>query len=130
MAAQLESRRVLGERLFVIPPGRVAVQVSATVLVESGSSLEIRDAVEASLLSRLSDRKISPDVEPWPLGRPVAVGELESLIATVDGVRAAIDVMVARVGQEPGGDPVTIAPDEIAILAPDCLTLHIAWGRA
>jgi hypothetical protein len=126
----LEPFRLLGERLFVISPGLVSIQVSATVQIGRDDSKEIEKAVTHQILARLNDRKSMDGIEPWPLGRQVTVGELESIIAVIPGVRAAIDVRLARIGEPLAAAPIDLSPDEIAVLAPENLTLRISVGHA
>lgn len=129
VATSLEPCRVLGERLFVISPGLVPVQVSATALLSGDHPEDIEKSIRQRLLARFSDRKTIKGFEPWPPGRQVTIGELESLIATVPGVRAATDVRIARTGESLVLEPILLAPDEIAVLAPENLDLRISRGR-
>jgi hypothetical protein len=98
VAAALEARRVLGERLSVIAPRRVSVDIAARVTASGGDLEALRADLEARLRARLGDLRVRADIDPWPLGREVTRGEVEALLAVAPGVRGVTNVTLARGG--------------------------------
>jgi predicted phage baseplate assembly protein len=97
VAAALRPRRVLGERLTVIAARPVPVRVRAELLVEAGvDATRIETEAVALLNARLSDIAVGDQVDPWPIGRPVTVGEIKTLLAGIDRVIAVPCCELAR----------------------------------
>ena len=95
----LAARRVLGEWLTVATVVPVPVAVDAELLVAAGADQErIRDAAVQVLRERLSldKRRDDQTIEPWPAGRPVTGPELETLLASVEGVIAVTSLRFGR----------------------------------
>lgn len=110
IAAALKPHRVLGERLSVIAARPVVVRVKAVLLVNPGADAEKIKAEAVELLdARLSDIAISDRVDPWPIGRPVTVGEIKTLLAAIGQV---IAVPVCELAQGEG----VFAEESIALL--------------
>jgi hypothetical protein len=119
IAGNLAARRVLGERLAVTVIEPVAVAVDVTLLVAAGSDQErIRTEVRQRLRERLSIDKMRDDqtIDPWPAGRPVTIAELETLTATVDGVIAVTDLLIARAGQARANMSLPLSRIEAAVI--------------
>lgn len=113
----LAPRRVLGERLVIAAVTPVDVDVTAVLLVAAGSDLErIRGQAELRLGDRLAivRRREDQQDEPWPSGRPVTTGELETLLAAVEGVVAVADLRIARVGKPSAKTAISLARTEAA----------------
>ena len=83
----------------------------------------IQEAVRAVLQARLSASRKSPKIEPWPSGRPVTIGELEALIAGVEGVMAVPRLRVGGRGDPPEQISVPLARTEVAIAG----AISLAW---
>lgn len=116
----LAPRRVLGERLSVVAVEEVKVDVEALLLVAAGSDqVRIRGDAEQYLRERLATVKRGDDQEiaPWPSGRPVTIAELETLLASVDGVLAVTDLRLARAGETPARVSLPLARTEVALAA-------------
>ena len=114
----LAPRRVLGERLSILAVEEVPVDVSAELRVSAGSdSGTIEEEAKQQLQRRLAAVKAEGehDVEPWPSGRPVTIGELEALLASVPGVVAVIDLRLARSGEEPRRVSLPLTPTQVAV---------------
>lgn len=113
---RLASRRVLGERLSLAAAELVTIAVAAELLIASGSDApSIREAVETVLKARLSAFRKSPTIEPWPSGRPVTIGELEALVAGVEGVVAVPRMRVGARGDPPARMSVLLGRTEVAV---------------
>lgn len=112
----LRPHRVLGERLSVLALDRFPLRVEALLLVEDGLDPEpIIAAAKARLDARLSDVRVQPDVEPWPAGRTVTTGEMQTLLVGVSGVIAVKSCRIARGTDLFGEADVPLSPDETAI---------------
>ena len=122
----LADRVPLGERLRVRGPRYVPVEVSLTVTLEAGADPEVvRRAVTERIRHRLSDLVRSDDIEPWPLGRPVADHELMALAASADGVL----VVTAASVRESGGEfrPCVELPDHgVAVVGSGSIAVQMA----
>jgi hypothetical protein len=117
---RLAPRRVLGERLSLAAAEPVTIAVSAELLIASGSDAPtIEDGVRAVLQARLSATKKKkqepPEIEPWPSGRPVTIGELEALVAGVEGVVAVPRLRIGRDDDAPEQVSVPLARTEVAV---------------
>jgi len=123
---RLAPRRVLGERLALAAAEPIAVSVSAQLLIASGSdSPAAEKAVRAALEARLSASRRSPKIDPWPSGRPVTIGELEALVAAVDGVAAVPRLEIARGGDAPAPVSIPLAPTQVAVAGAIALDLRV-----
>jgi hypothetical protein len=97
IAAELKPHRVLGERLSVIAAQRVLVRVKAELLVEAGVDAEkLRAEATDRLNARLSDIVVDDRIDPWPIGRPVTIGEIKTLLAGIDQAIAVPACELAR----------------------------------
>jgi Baseplate J-like protein len=125
----LAPRRLIGERLSVVGPGHVGIDITLRLLVGAGADTsELQDEVKADLEARLSDLRQDDDVEPWPLGRPVTISEIEGRVARISGVLAVLACRIARAGGVGAGDDdnhVELAKTEIAIAG----TIDIGFQR-
>jgi hypothetical protein len=115
VAARLEPRRVLGERLLVQSPVVIPVNVWLTATVEEGvPPEEVRQAVVGVVRGRLAVLARLDEIEPWPLGRTVTTAEIETLAVGVNGVVTVTSVEVARAGEPPGRAPISLPRDGLA----------------
>jgi hypothetical protein len=113
---RLAPRRVLGERLSLAAAEPVTIAVSAELLIAAGSDTPaIEEAVRTVLRARLSASRKSPKIAPWPSGRPVTIGELEALVAGVEGVIAVPRLRVGGRGDPPEQISVPLARIEVAV---------------
>jgi len=113
---RLAPRRVLGERLSLAAAEPVTIAVSGELLIASGSDAPtIEKAARTVLQARLSASRKSPTIEPWPSGRPVTIGELEALVAGVEGVVAVLRLRVGGRGDPPRHMSVPLARIEVAV---------------
>ncbi len=120
VAGALAPRRVLGERLAVVTATPVDVDVEAVLLVAAGADqARIRADAEQRLGDRLAavKRRADQEIPPWPSGRPVTVTELETLVASVDGVAAILSLRIMRKGETPALVSLPLARTEIAVAA-------------
>jgi hypothetical protein len=123
---RLAARRVLGERLSLVVAEPVTIAVSAELLVAGGSDAPaIRKAAIAVLQARLSASRKSPSIEPWPSGRPVTIGELEALVAGVEGVIAVPRLRVGGRGDPPEQVSVPLARIEVAVAGEIDIALQV-----
>jgi len=113
---RLAPRRVLGERLSLAAAEPVSIAVAADLLIASGSDAPaIEEAVRTVLQARLSASRKAPTIEPWPSGRPVTIGELEALVAGVEGVVAVPRLRIGGRGDPPEQVSVPLARIEVAV---------------
>ncbi|MEA3016221.1 MAG: hypothetical protein QOI38_943 [Sphingomonadales bacterium] len=123
---RLAPRRVLGERLSLSAAEPVTIAVSAELLIAAGSDApSIEKAVLAVLRARLSASRTSPTIAPWPSGRPVTIGELESLVAGVEGVVAVPRLRVGGRGDPPEQMSVPLARIEVAVAGAIAIALRV-----
>ena len=116
MAARLYSGRVLGERLVLVGPVIVAVDVSITVTVEAGAVLaDVERAVRRRVYRRLAAVAGADADPPWPLGRDLAAMDLTAVAATVPGVGDVLTVRIGRAGGPLGTDPIPAPPDGLVV---------------
>ncbi|MFG1990752.1 hypothetical protein ACGFJ7_12340 [Actinoplanes sp. NPDC048988] len=102
VAARLEPRRVLGERLVVRGPVVVTVDLWLTVTPEPGvTAADAVAAAERALGDRLSPARA-------PLGRGLTVADVRTIAATAPGVA---DVPGVRMTPEPR----TVRPDAMVV---------------
>jgi len=115
IAGRLAPRRVLGERLSLVAAEPVAIAVSLELLIAAGSDAPaIEKAVRERLEARLSPSRKCPEIDPWPSGRPVTIGELEALVAAVKGVLAVPRLRLGGRGDAPEQVSVPLSPIEVA----------------
>ena len=87
VAAYLDERRVLGTRLIVEPPRYRGVTVVAHLRGRPGADTNrVRTQALAALNQYLHPLVGGPERDGWPFGRPVQVGELNSVLQAVSGV--------------------------------------------
>lgn len=123
---RLAPRRVLGERLSLAAAEPVTVSVSAELLIAAGSDWKaIEKDVRTVLQARLSASRKSPSIDPWPSGRPVTIGELEALVAEVEGVVAVPWLRVGLGDDPPGKVSVPLARIEVAVAGAIGLTPRV-----
>ena len=103
--AQLDDRRVLGERLLVTGPKLKGIDITAKLIASQGAD---RSAVASAawdvLRARFSDLQRHDKIEPWPLGRILTCGEVKTLLANLDDVSAVISCEIAVSGGTPAAD--------------------------
>ena len=106
----LEQGRILGERLLVIAPKVVVVDVEVTVTAEPGTPLhDVEAAVHSNVAQRLSVLDHGDGIAPWTLGQSVTVEELKAVAAEAAGV-----MFVSECGLAPAGEPPDVEPVELA----------------
>lgn len=117
IASAIEPYRVLGERLKVITHQQVPIRIEATLLIGEGKDSErIKAESVKRLKGRFSDIPTTDEnSNPWPLGRPVTVGEIKALLSTIPNVIAVTDCKVARKNEPFAEKDIQLARDEIAI---------------
>ena len=82
-------RMLLGERLAVIAPAYVALEVRATLLAAPGyDTIEVQARVTAMLQDWFRFLPDPSGATVWPLGRAVEVLDVKARLRKVDGVRA------------------------------------------
>lgn len=114
VAARLEQRRVLGERLVVQGPTVVAVDVELVLTVEPGSvEADVYAAAERSIRNRLSPVQRVTGIEPWPIGRELTASDVAAVAATVPGVVTVSSVVLAEAGSQPTDGAVAVPPDGV-----------------
>ena len=124
--ARLAPRRVLGERLSVAAAEPVTIAVAADLLIASGSDApSIEESVRAVLQARLSASRKSPEIDPWPSGRSVTIGEIEALVAGVEGVVAVPRLRLGGRGDPPEQVSVPLERIEVAVAGTIDLTLRV-----
>jgi predicted phage baseplate assembly protein len=127
--AALDEHRVLGERLIVAGPRIVLVDVELRATIQPGAVAEtVRQAIVTALRNRLSDVRRADDMSPWPLGRPVTVQELTTIVANVEGVVTVPICRIARNGEALGVRPIEIDRDAVAIAVAPRVTIDAAGG--
>jgi predicted phage baseplate assembly protein len=129
--AVLDDQRVLGERLMVRAPALELIDLVVSLTVDEGAQLlAVREAVEDRLRARLSDLRRRDDIDPWPLGRRLSCGEIEALVANVDGVAIVPSCRMARAGEPVGTADIAIARDGIAVAADIRIDARAGNGEA
>jgi hypothetical protein len=115
--AAIQQHRVLGEKLTVITHQRVSIRIEATLLVNTGKNGEnIRSEAINRLKVRLTDIAIQDaNSNPWPLGRPVTIGEIKALLTTVPDVIAVSVCKLAREGGLFSEQDILLKRDEVAV---------------
>jgi hypothetical protein len=115
--AAIKKYRVLGERLTVITHQRVSIQIKATLLINSGKDNEkIKTEAIKQLKARLSDiPNADANNKPWPLGRPVTVGEIKTLLSAIPDVFAVTACKLARKGDPFTEQDIPLKRDEVAV---------------
>jgi hypothetical protein len=112
----LKPLRLLGERLYVSPPIYLGVTLAMTLVVEADAdAAEVRSTAEGMVRARLWDVRRREDVDPWPAGRDVTVGEFEGLMAKMQSVVRVTDCRIAREGAVPGRETIELGDREIAL---------------
>jgi hypothetical protein len=125
----LDEHRVLGERLIVVSPRIVFIDVELRATIEPGAVADtVRHAIVTALRNRLSDVRRADDAIPWPLGRPVTVMELTTTAANVEGVMTVPTCRIAREGEALGEQSVEIARDAVAIALAPRVTVDVGGG--
>jgi uncharacterized phage protein gp47/JayE len=123
---RLAPGRVLGERLLLAAAEPVTIAVAVELLIASGSDAPtIEAAVNTAIEARLSACRKSQTIEPWPSGRPVTIGELEALVAGVDGVIAVPRLRVGGRGDRPEQVSVLLARTEVAVAGAIDIALRV-----
>ena len=122
LSDRLVAGRPLGERLHVVQPIYVPVNLEATILIESDADeASVHQAVNAALASRLNDLQKPHSPPPWPIGLSVTTGELERLMSSVDQV---ISVLESRISDDEGSSaPISLPTQGIATIGEVALTL-------
>jgi hypothetical protein len=127
VAARLDRRRVLGERLVVQGPVTVAVDLSLTITTEPGTEAgDVATGVTRAVRNRLSALPGPDPVDPWPLGRDLTISEVEAIAARVPGVATVPVVRVAVAGDPPGAGPVPVPPDGLVVAHGVEITVEVA----
>jgi hypothetical protein len=75
----------------------------------------VTGAVERRIRDRLSPVARSDGTEPWPLGRPLSVNELEGLAVGVAGVATVDKTQTARAGEPPAEEPILVPRDGLVV---------------
>ena len=117
-AALLEPGRLLGERLHVSPPRYRYIDVALDLLVEADAPLStVQARAEDLLRQRLWDlpRQSEPVIDPWPPGRPVTVGEIQTLMTSLEAVIAVPDCKIAVAGEPLSDATIHLDDREIAL---------------
>lgn len=115
---ELVPHRVLGERLTVALARAVPVEIGATLIARDYvDAASVRECAEQRLRARLSDVRIDPALEPWPLGHPVNVLEIKALLAGVPGVVAVEDVALSSSADATARARLDLKADQVAVLA-------------
>ena len=109
--------RILGERLLVAIKREQPVDIRAGITIADGALPgDVVAAVRRVLQARLSRRRRSQSIDPWPSGRHVQLGELETIIARVDNVVSVVSCVFGRQGEAMSTEPVYLEADTIAVL--------------
>ena len=116
--AEIAEGRLLGERLHVSPPMYREVDVAVALVVAADAEPRAVSAdAERLLRQRLWDLARSPGqtVAPWPAGRPVTVGEIETLMGGLEPVIRVTDCRIAAAGAPLARSPIALDDREIAL---------------
>jgi hypothetical protein len=117
VADALADRRVLGERLLVLAPEIVVVDVELSLVAAPGQRPdEVAADVRSALARRLAVTLRRPDDEPWPLGRPLSVEDVKTIAAEVDGVLYVESCAIGREGHAPNAEPITPSRHGVVLL--------------
>jgi predicted phage baseplate assembly protein len=102
IAAELDSRRLVGTRVSVEPPVYQGVTVVARVIVKEGfNKIRVqRDAI-TSLHQYFHPISGGPDQAGWPFGRAILLGEVYSVLQRIGGLDIVEDARLF------GADPIT-----------------------
>ncbi len=92
----LERRRPLTVELHPTAPEFEQIEVRAALVVVPGSTVDVRASAEAALRDFFDPMTGGPDGGGWPFGRDVLESEVLAVLAGVDGVMYAEDLLLAR----------------------------------
>lgn len=106
LAAALDPARLLGERIYVVAPMYVDLDVSVTFAVRPDADMDrLRRALAARITARLWDIPRGERATPWAPGRPVSTGDVRALAADLPDVIRMVDCTLVPVDGRatPGG---------------------------
>lgn len=116
-------RSLLSDRVSVVAPTYVGVNITAEVDVADGHSPgTVRETAEAALTTFL-DPLEGFEGDGWPFDRPVHPSELYERLESLPGVEDAVDVSVAV------GDGPDLATDRTALPYPESVTVTVSEDR-
>ncbi|MGI8792825.1 MAG: putative baseplate assembly protein [Acidimicrobiales bacterium] len=93
VTSYLDERRTMGARLLVRPPSYVGMSIVSQLRGRSRyTTEEIEKASLEALFTYFHPTRGGPEGKGWPFGRPVAVGEVFSVLQKVRGVEYVEDV--------------------------------------
>ena len=113
--AYLAPRRLVTTEIHVIPASYRTVSVDAVLHLEATAvPVTVLNAARETLDVFLHPLTGGPDRTGWPAGRAVFKAEIEALLAGVEGVAAATEI-VLRAGDPPGEfcDAAPLCPHEL-----------------
>lgn len=109
ISGHLDTRRLVGTRLLVVPPQYHGVTVVARLGASSpGLVDQARRAAVRALYDYLSPLTGGPERSGWPFGRPVQLFEVSAMLAGVSGIASVDEVMIFPANLDTGqrGEPV------------------------
>ncbi len=98
----LDERRVIGSRVVVEPPVYQGITVVSKIRARSGTSPNrVQTAALVALYEYFDPVRGGPEGEGWPFGRPIAAGEIYSVLQKLPGVELVEDARLFS------ADPIT-----------------------
>jgi hypothetical protein len=95
--ARLSPHLLAGQCLVVIAPRRVRLEIGAKLqVVSSADPAKVKNEAQELLTSKFMDPKTGEAI--WKFGRDVTILMVKGWLRKIDGVRAVVDVSLAREG--------------------------------
>ena len=95
IATALDRKRLIGTRISVEPPVYQGITVVARLRGRPGvSPVRLQELATTALFRYFHPIEGGPDSTGWPFGRPVLVGEVNSVLQRVPGVELVEDAML------------------------------------
>jgi predicted phage baseplate assembly protein len=114
----LDSHRLLGTEVFVLPPEYVEVGVKAELVARArhDETAVLGRAIEA-VNAFLDPLEGGVDGQGWPFGRPVYLSEVFEILERVEGVDYVASVLLKKEGSNDWAGDVRIPPHALACAA-------------
>ncbi len=133
VAGDLQQRRLVTVRQFVVPPVYVPIQAGIVIATRPEVAVTpLRDRVKAEIEGYLDALTGGPEGEGWPFGRDVYASEIYRLLEKVPGVDYVPDVSLGSIC--PAGAPRCFAGAELWHEGGDQIGIeleahHLPWAQ-
>ena len=122
----LDARRLVTTECYVLPPKYRKIAVAVGLKAKPGYGIDaVRHWVELVLRQYLAPLPpYGPEGEGWPLGRRVHGPELEAAALQVEGVEYLVELKVADLDADGGGDETTVVLDRDEVVELTSITVE------